>query len=498
MLSRRRQQFQSTFRHLLAVEALETRAMLAGNVTAAVSKGTLVIKGDAEANEIIISQSSSASGKYTITPIDGSSTTINGGTGAVNLENITRITIKMDAGDDKVGIGNNVEFVNELFDSIEGFGEEEEPAEPGLQAVDEEPEEDPELSIFTFFGDDDDDDDGFDIEDPKFTPQQLAQLPTRVTGQTVVELGEGDDTFISMIRSNSNLMVEGGKGGDAILTIASSVNNLGITADPSKGAGMASDLVAVVLTTVRGDMAITTEGGDDGVLVLGTKVTNFGINAGGPATNELSDDDYLVISSLHAADNIGVQTETGDDGIYLDDIVADNLRIVAGEGDDEVEISGSALVNLAIDTGVGEDWVSLCSDEGYSPLTVRRNVSINTGADDDEVEIEGGLLGLYVGGILDVRTGAGDDSLLLYNVTVGKNANFDMDSGNDVAIVDSLDVRNDLSINMGAGNDVLSVHNLTADKFLVKGGTGNDTLHNLENHHEEFKHSQFENVDDGI
>ena len=493
MPSRRRQQFQSTIRHLLAVETLETRAMLAGNVTASVSKGTLIIKGDAEANEIIISQSSTAAGKYTITPIADSNTTINGGTVAVNLENVVRITIKMDAGNDKVGIGNNVEIVNEIFDAIQQLGEEDD-ADPQSSVQEADPEEG---TIFDLFGGDDDDD-GFDIEDPGFTPLQLAQLPTRVTGQTTVDLGEGDDTFVAMIKSNSNLMIDGGKGGDAILTLVSSIGSLGITADPSKGTGMASDLVAVVLTTVRADLAITTEGGDDGVLVFGTKVTNFGINLGGPATQALTDNDFLVVSGLHAADNMGVQTETGDDSIFLDDIVADTLRVISGEGDDDVDIYGSALINLLVDTGAGEDWVSLNSgEEGFSPMAIRRNLTITTGADDDQVELDGGLLGLMIGGTLDLKTGAGNDALIIYNVAVGKSSAIDMDAGNDTAIVDDFDVHNDMTIGMGAGNDILSVHNLSADRYFVKGGTGNDTLHNLADHQEEFKHSQFENVDDG-
>ncbi|WP_254507958.1 hypothetical protein [Anatilimnocola floriformis] len=496
MPSRRRQQFQSTFRHLLALESLETRAMMAGNVTATVSKGTLLIKGDAEANEIIISQTSSAAGKYSITPISGSNTTINGGTAVVNLENVVRITIKMDAGNDKVGIGNDVELVNEIFDAMADLGDEEQGSSQA-SAEEADPEEDPEVSIWDFFGGDDDDDDGFNIEDPDFTPQQLAQLPTRVTGQTIVDLGDGDDTFLAIIRSNSNLNVDGGKGSDAILSMLSNVGNMGITADPSKGTGMASDVVAVVLTTVRGDLGITTEGGDDAVLVLGTKVTNFGVNAGGPATSALTDNDFVVISSLYAADNVGVQTEVGDDSIFVDDIVADTFKIVAGDGDDQVEISGAALLNLGIDTGVGEDWVSLTSGEGYDPNIIRRNLTINTGADDDQVEIEGGLLGMYVGGTMDVKTGAGNDSFLLYNVAVGKSVAIDMDTGNDTAVIDSFDVRNDLTITMGAGNDILSVHNLDADRYFVKGGTGNDTLHNLANHQGEFKHTLFENVDDG-
>jgi hypothetical protein len=500
MPSRRRQQFRSAVRQLLVVETLEARAMLAGNVTASVTRGTLNIKGDVEANAIVISQTPSVSGGFTITSLADSNTTINGGTVAVNLTGVLRVSIKMEGGNDQVGIGNDVEFVHELFASLAEMEEEEIVEESSLLAVvDEEDtpsEEDPEITILNFFGGDDEE--GFDIEDPDFTPQELVQLPTRVTGLTAIELGDGDDTLIVMLRSTNNLTVEGGKGSDTILSMITSVGNMSIDADPARGAGMGDDMVAVVLSTIRGDLAITTEAEDDGVLVLGTKVTNFGVNAGGPVSGQITDNDMVVISSLYAADNVGVQTEVGDDGIYVDDLIADNFRIASGEGDDEVEIIGSALVSLLIDTGAGEDWVSLNSGEdGFSPLVIRRNLGINTGADDDQVEIEGGLLGLYIGGAMDVRTGAGDDELLVYNVSVGKTAVIEMDAGNDAAIVDSLDVRTDLTISLSAGNDVLSVRNLSARRYGVRGGTGNDVIHDLGNHEDPFSWSQFEHDDNG-
>jgi hypothetical protein len=43
-------------RRYLCGEQLESRAMLAGNVTASVSGGVLVLTGDAEGNEITITQ----------------------------------------------------------------------------------------------------------------------------------------------------------------------------------------------------------------------------------------------------------------------------------------------------------------------------------------------------------------------------------------------------------------------------------------------------------
>ena len=129
----RRQEFRSSVRALLSIEVLEARALLAGNVTASVSKGTLTIKGDGLANEIIISQLSTAGG-YKITPVDGSGTTVNSSATAMDLLNVVRFDIKMLGGDDKVGIGNDVAFVGELFDALADYPVDEE-AEPGRMGV---------------------------------------------------------------------------------------------------------------------------------------------------------------------------------------------------------------------------------------------------------------------------------------------------------------------------------------------------------------------------
>jgi hypothetical protein len=496
MPSRRRQQFRSAVRHMLAVETLETRAMMAGNVTASVSGGTLIIKGDISANEIMISQTSATTGAYTITPIAGSSTTINSGAVAVNFLNVVRFDIKMNGGDDKVGIGNDLDVLADLFDSITDDPEDE--PEAGLLAESEEEntENDPEIVITTLFGDDEEDE--IDLEDPEFTAEQMAVLPTKVRGLTSVDLGDGNDMLVAMVRSTSNLVVAGGKGSDAVLSILTSVGNIAINTDPSKGEGMGDDLAAVVMSNVRSNLAITTEGGNDGVLVLASSVTNFGVNAGGPATVSLTDNDFVMISSLYAADNVGVQTEVGDDGIYVDDLIADTIQVASGFGDDEVSVTSSSLLNLVIDTSAGEDWVTVGGgNEAWRPTTIRRNLVINSGADDDLVEIDGGLLGLLVGGSLDVRTGTGDDMLLLNHVNVSRNALIEMDAGNDSASINGLDVQREMQISLSAGNDVLTVRSLSSHKIGIRGGTGNDTLHDLGNHNDDLTGLQFETTDNG-
>jgi hypothetical protein len=270
-----------------------------------------------------------------------------------------------------------------------------------------------------------------------------------------------------------------------------------INTDPRRGAGMGDDLAVVVLGTIRNDLAITTEAEDDLIAVLGVNVSNVGVNSGGDVTGEMTDDDMVLFANVSASDNIGITTEVGNDNVFVDTISGDQFRISTGAGDDEVDVVGAALVALGIDTAAGEDFVSLSAGEdGLAPLVIRRNLTINTGLDDDEVEIDGGLLGLLVGGLLDIRTGSGDDGLLVYRANA-RAAFFDLESGNDAAVIDSVDTRGELSFSAGSGNDAVSVRSLTGWKLTMKGGTGNDTLHDLGDHHEEITASLFEHEDDG-
>jgi hypothetical protein len=69
---------QKSYRRRLSVEMLESRTLLAGNVTASVAGGSLVIDGDDLGNGFQITQN--ADGTHTVTGLDfaGSPTTVNG------------------------------------------------------------------------------------------------------------------------------------------------------------------------------------------------------------------------------------------------------------------------------------------------------------------------------------------------------------------------------------------------------------------------------------
>jgi hypothetical protein len=85
----------------LACETLEDRTLPAGNVTALVSAGILNVVGDDAANRVLVA----ATGEHTfvLTSLDGS-TTLNGGTGPVQLDGVNAINVQMRGGDDFVHV----------------------------------------------------------------------------------------------------------------------------------------------------------------------------------------------------------------------------------------------------------------------------------------------------------------------------------------------------------------------------------------------------------
>lgn len=89
----------------LPPEALESRVFLSGNVLASVVNGNVHIRGDADANAIVMDQSGLAEGQIRVTGTDG--TAINGQGAAVVLEGVTRNTrIRMEHGADSVTMSN--------------------------------------------------------------------------------------------------------------------------------------------------------------------------------------------------------------------------------------------------------------------------------------------------------------------------------------------------------------------------------------------------------
>jgi hypothetical protein len=91
----------------MAVETLESRTFLSGTVLASVVDGALMLRGDAEANEIVMDGAGLSAGQVRVTGAAG--TTINGAAEPLVLEGLTRhVRVQMGAGADAVTINDVV------------------------------------------------------------------------------------------------------------------------------------------------------------------------------------------------------------------------------------------------------------------------------------------------------------------------------------------------------------------------------------------------------
>jgi len=97
---------ESSLRRRLAVETLEGRTLMAGNVTASVISGSLVVQGDDLSNAVTIQQTSPGTFRLVTFQIDGAPTLINGSSdNDQTFSGVTAdVTISMAGGNDQVRI----------------------------------------------------------------------------------------------------------------------------------------------------------------------------------------------------------------------------------------------------------------------------------------------------------------------------------------------------------------------------------------------------------
>jgi hypothetical protein len=202
-------------------ESLESRQMLAGDVTARIVNGDLIIKGDRNANEIAVTQSGT-----TITVV-GTGTTVNSGTSAAVITGFTgSIKLKMKGGDDDVtltgltateldaGLGKGNDTLDIENCTINGDTELE-----GRKGNDT-------ITV--------------DIATGGETP-----ITSRFNGELDIDLGKGEDT-LRMVRATvtGEAEIEGGRGVDNVNISGSNFTTL------ETDLGRGDDSLAISTTTV--------------------------------------------------------------------------------------------------------------------------------------------------------------------------------------------------------------------------------------------------------
>lgn len=316
-------------------EQLESKAMLAGDVTVAVVAGSLSITGDAEANKIAIT-SGETPGSYVIEGLDGtvvhlagqpSTPPAEGEPSRVEVTGIRRdVRIALGEGDDVVRV-NDANIRSDLLIATGGG------ADRVLVGVADETQPAPSLS-------------------------EGSAPDVRVGGTLRITTGEGDDTVRVVHASASSLVVISDGGADLV--------RLGLEEPASDSDGDAEAAVSAenYVLNVRNVLSITLGEGDDTASLRGVRAQTLNVGGG-----------------------------LGSDRVVLDDArITGPAWIHTGEGDDEVVVRGSHLGQAAIFTAEGADNLRIV-DSVFGLLGVA------LGAGDDQLFIEGvsariaGLLG---------------------------------------------------------------------------------------------------------
>ncbi len=210
----------------LRVEGLETRDLMAGDVTAEVVKGSLIVRGDDNNNDIIITEPTP--GSFQIASGNTSVTTVNGAAGPLTFDNVTKdVKIYLNDGDDRLSITGNI--ARDLV--IDG--------EDGAQNI---------------------------------TVNTVAGTQMAIGRRLNIINDVGADTIaINNVRTNENLKISTGDGGSTI-TIS--------TADVRKHFDLrtrdGADTIRINDITVRGKTSVATGGANDIVEV------EVGADASGP------------------------------------------------------------------------------------------------------------------------------------------------------------------------------------------------------------------------
>src|SRR5688572_26321332 len=106
-------------RRPMFLESLESRAMLAGDISVNVSGGNLIVRGDNAANQIAILKL--GSGEYAVAGFNG--TTVEGSADPFIATGVRgNIDVDLKSGNDLLGVGNDVAGLIALGQSL-GFGE---------------------------------------------------------------------------------------------------------------------------------------------------------------------------------------------------------------------------------------------------------------------------------------------------------------------------------------------------------------------------------------
>lgn len=403
----------------LRLEPLESRVLLAGNVSAFVSEGTLYVTGDGSDNSVLIStfdDPQAGQGFRIQGQANNGTTAVNGSVQSAEFFGVVNLDIDMGAGDDGLTITNDV---TAMLTSFEGIA--------------------PVLPIDDVF----------------------------VSGYAVVRMGDGENQVdIGWMSTGLRVLVEGGSLYDLFRFSGLDVGT-NLTVRTFGGV----DDVFVLDSNVDRNSNIRTANGNSWVAIDGFTSHGLFIHGGNHnedvALNDLTIIDDLVIQGYLGSDwnEIGVPEAFPWEVLTAElTFIGDRLAVRTGDGDNLVDLRVVDAGTITVVGGVDFDefyFQSVYSDS---------NVYVSTLAGGGIVDIDD----LEVWTNLTIVTGSSNDDVVITNTGVGTFVSISTLGGYDVVDIDNLEVGTNLFVYLGDADDDLILTESSANNAYLYGNAGYD------------------------
>jgi hypothetical protein len=431
-MRRRRKSSRSALRApQCAIECLEERTLLTGNVLASVlPSGNLLILGDSKANQIGIQ--STAGGALQISSLDGT-TKINGSTSPFTASGVTgSVFIFLGQGNDVIEVGDSSLTTNipQNLLMICGSGN-----------------------------------DTIDIAN------------TSIGGSVAIFGGGGSNTVAvgsaastTAVSVGGNLLIDGGLGNSTLAVFDANVTgNLTLIGNGS------SDHIQV--------------GYDEGLGIIGDESETGHVNVGGNITiTDVGGGFCLPFAAFGGLETLASCADPSSFGFSGCIALSGGSGLSSLTGVCSPGFFGlfSAFLSCGGGGSRGGDHVALAD------VDVTGNLSIQTDSGNDEILVGAAhtpatdsnpLVNLVfgpveVGGNLNISSGSGNDTTLLVGVSVTGNTLINGGTGtDDIGVLDSSSFTGTFTVLAGRGNDSIV---FSTDTFLgavmIYGGFGNDTI----------------------
>jgi hypothetical protein len=418
-----------TTRRRLRFESLESRELLAGDVTAVMRGSTLLIKGDNDGNGVtvgqgIVAEADAGVGAIVVTGVDwdGAPTTINGSDSAAFFPETTNVFVRLKKGNDYFVVSNAPAATGDCLGTVEETGSGDVKGEFAFSDVHIPG------SLNVNGGRDND---------------WIGIGPDAHIGKHVIaNTGHGMDAVgVCLSEIGQNLVVDTGNHGDLV---GIDPNLFGISI-PGSTAEQAAN--GVLGSTIHGSVRIFTGNGDDLV----------GIGSGGGRVG------------LETAD-IGIANEPIDETLIH---IGRGVGIYTGNGNDAVSVGVNFFGPIPIGSGdIGTETIA-----GAPSIDIGQNFTLDTGNGHDNASVTHTNVAMNFFGNL----GNGHDTFFSDDLHAGAHgvgsAFLNTGNGHDDVYVEDLHSSGNFFANLGSGNDCIGVFDSAVDNLaLFIGGRGRDGL----------------------